>query len=94
MKLLFTYASSKLVNPFFCLSWNLKVLVGGNNAYPMLWPLCSDYEAETLCTVNKVPTDLSVHDITWGIETFLKQKQLQIPHKIVKFLFSHGETEK
>lgn len=30
----------------------------------MLWRLCSDYEAETLGTVNEVPPVLSVLEIT------------------------------
>ncbi len=50
-----------MANPLF---WNLKVLFGGTNAYPMLWHLCSDYEAETLGTVNEVPPVLSVHELT------------------------------
>ena len=54
-----------MANPFFVIFFfNLKVLIGGTNAYPMLWRLCSDYEAETLGTVNEVPPVLSVLEIT------------------------------
>lgn len=59
----------KLADHLCWLHLQLKVLLGGTDAYPMLRHLCSDYEAKTPCTINQVCRVLSVHEIAWT-ETF------------------------